>query len=53
MATIEVIISNADQHVMVLATILQCQSQADDRDVFFVVSVDTSPLMSSTDCRRD
>jgi hypothetical protein len=55
MTTIEVVISNADQHVMVLAAILQYQyqSQADDRDVFFIISVDTCPLTLSIDCHRD
>lgn len=53
MTSIEVVISNADQHVMVLAIILQYQSQADDRDVFFIISINTSPLILSIDCHRD
>ena len=44
MTTMEVVISNADQHVMVLATILRYQSQADERNLFFIIGIDTLPL---------
>lgn len=44
MTTMEVVISNADQHVMVLATIPRYQSQADERDLFFIIGIDTLPL---------